>query len=210
MQSAIATRRVWFLHAEYDFYTQSVISTRIAILKRNVVTTLTTVISTRTRMTSTRRVWCWHVWVWLWHSQKWLWHSRKWVWHSYVLKPHSACSNQSCAWCSHAYCDEHTHECNFWTHIVILTRTSVIYICRVRFPHAECDFYTQSNFHTQCDLETHKCDYDTHDCDFNTHKSDFYTQSMTLTRMSVITARMSVITTRTSGFWLATVPQSRV
>jgi hypothetical protein len=47
----------------------------------------------------------------------------------------------------------------------------VIYICRVWFPHAECDIYTQSviftrrvwflhaywNFHTQCDVETHKC-----------------------------------------------------
>jgi hypothetical protein len=60
-----------------------------------------------------------------------------WLWHSYVSKPHSACRN-------HSYCDEHTHECNFWTQSVISTRTSVIYLRRVWLPHAECDFYPQS------------------------------------------------------------------
>jgi hypothetical protein len=95
----------------------------------------------------------------------------KGLWHLYVLKPHSACRNHSNVWSSHAYCDE--HECNFWMQSVIPTRTSMIYVCRVWFPHAECDFYTQSNVHTQCDVKMHKCDYDTHDCDFNTH--NFYT-----------------------------------
>jgi hypothetical protein len=74
----------------------------------------------------------------------------------------------------------------------------VIYKRRVRFRHAECDFYTHGvvltrNFHTQCDVKSYKCDDDTHDCDFNTHKSDFYTQSVILTRMSVMTTRTSVI-----------------
>jgi hypothetical protein len=116
-----------------------------------------------------------------------------------VLKPHSACRNHSCVWCSRAYC--------------------VIYECRLRFPHTECGFYTQSviytrrvwflhaecHFHTQCDVETHKCDYDTNDCDFNTHKSDFYTHEcdfdtflyLFFMSMSVIMTRTSVIYTRT-------------
>jgi hypothetical protein len=99
-----------------------------------------------------------------------------WLWHSYVLKPHSAFRNHSCVWCSHAYCDEHTHECNFWTQSMISTRTSVIYICTVRFLHALCDLIT--------------------------HKSDFYAQSVILTRMSVTTTCTSVIYTRTS--WIST------
>jgi hypothetical protein len=115
---------VWFLHAECNFYTQSVISKRSVILtRRNVITTLTTVISTRKTVIFTRRVWCWHVWVWLWHS---------------------ACRNHSFVWCSHAYCDEHTHECNFWTQSVNLTRTALIYIRRVWFIFVECEFHTQS------------------------------------------------------------------
>jgi hypothetical protein len=176
--------RVRFPHAECDFYTQRVISTRSMILKRtNVITTLTTLISKRETEIFTRRVWCWHVWVLLWHS-------RKWLWHSYVLKSHSACGNHSCVWCSHAYYDEHKHKCNFWTQSVNFTWLSVIYIRRMWFLNAEC------NFHTQCDVETHKCYYDTHDCDFNTHKSDFCTQSVILTRMSVIYTRTSWILTR--------------
>jgi hypothetical protein len=89
------------------------------------------------RVISTRRVWCWHAWVWLWHS-------RKWLRHLYVSKPYSACGNHSFVWCSHAYWDEHTHECNFWTQSVISTRPSVIYIRRVWFIYVECDFHAQS------------------------------------------------------------------
>jgi hypothetical protein len=113
--------------------------------------------------------------------------------------------------------------CDVHTHTVMNTRTSIISWRKVWFQHAlvwfinaECDFHSHSvisthrvyflhaeiNFHTKCDLETHKCDYDTHDCDFNMHKSDFYTQSVILTRMSVITTRASVIYTRTS--WIST------
>jgi hypothetical protein len=115
--SVISERKLWFQHAECDFYTQmSVISTRSVILTRkNVISTLTTC----TRVISTRRVGCWHVWVWLWHS-------RKWLWNAYVSNPHSACRNHFCVWCSHVFCDEHTHKCNFWTQRVISTRTSVI------------------------------------------------------------------------------------
>jgi hypothetical protein len=124
-------------HSYCDFCTKmSVIFKCSVILTRtNVMTTLTTVIATR-------RVWCWHVWVRLWHS-------RKWLWHSYVSKPHSACRNHYCVWCSHAYCDEHTHECNFWTQSVHSTCTSVIYMRRVRLLHTECNFYTQSVISTR-------------------------------------------------------------
>jgi hypothetical protein len=85
------------------------------------------------------------------------------------------------SWFLHAECDVDTYEYDYdthtcqnhtlhveitlvsdvHTHTVISTRTSVIYIHRVWFLHAGC------NFHTQCDVETQKCDYDTHDCDFN-------------------------------------------
>jgi hypothetical protein len=140
--SAIYICRVRFLHAECDFYTQSVISTLSVILKlSNVTTTLTTVISTRTRVISTRRVWCWHVWVVILTLTK--------VVMTLIRVKTTACRNHSCVWCSHAYCDEHTHECNFWTQSVISTRTSVIYICRVRFPHEKCDFYTKSVISTR-------------------------------------------------------------
>jgi hypothetical protein len=126
--SVISERKVWFQiervrfpHAECDFYTQSLISTR--------------------------RVWCWHVWVWLWHSRDCLWHSYhtlhveitlvcgehthkcKFNTHECDLYMQSAISTlrvwfHSCVWCLLAYWDDHTHECNFWTQ-------SVIFICRV-------------------------------------------------------------------------------
>jgi hypothetical protein len=154
------------------------------MLKRtNVITTLTIVISTRTRVISTRRVW---------------------LWHSYLLKPHSTCRNHSCLWCSHAYCDEHTHKCNCWSQSVISTRTSVIYIIqsaistlKVWFLHAEC------NFHTQCDGETHKCDFitqksdfythecdlHTHECDLHTHECDLHTQELNFNSIRVTLKR---------------------
>jgi hypothetical protein len=123
-----------------------------------------------------------------------------WLWHLYVLKPHYACRNHSCVWCLHAYFDENTHECNFWTQNVISIRTSVIYVCRVWFLHAEC------NFHTLYDVETHKSDFYTQSLGsverlkkINKHIQikKKYTQDkmLTMTRMSVIMTLKKVIMT---------------
>jgi hypothetical protein len=132
-----------------------------------------TVISTRKRVIYTRRVWCWHVWVWL------------LLWHLYVSKALSACRNHSFVWYSHAYCDEHTHKCNFWKQSVNSTRTSVIYLRSVIFTRTVWFLHAEYNFQKQCDFGTQKCDYDTYNCDFYIHMSDFYTQSVMLTRMSM-------------------------
>jgi hypothetical protein len=43
----------------------------------------------------------------------------------------------------------------------------------VWFQHALA-WFIYADFHTQCDVETHKCDNDTHDCEFNTQKSDWF------------------------------------
>jgi hypothetical protein len=50
--------RTCFQHAEYDFYTQSVISThtRVVLTRMHINMTLTSVITTRTSVIYTRRV----------------------------------------------------------------------------------------------------------------------------------------------------------
>jgi uncharacterized membrane protein YwzB len=88
-------------------------------------------------------------------------------------------------------CDFNTQKCDLYMQSTISTR-------RVWFLHAEC------NFHTQCDVETHKCDYYTHDCDFNMHKVDFYTQNVITTRTSEINTHTSSISTR--YVWLQNEP----
>jgi hypothetical protein len=67
----------------------------------------------------------------------------------------------------HAHFAEHTpkcvfstQECDFYSQSVILTRSSVTSIRRVRFSHAKCD----SDMH-ECHFHIHKCDLDTHECD---------------------------------------------
>jgi hypothetical protein len=105
----------------------SVISKRSVILTRtNVITTLTTVILTHTKVITTRRVWWWHI---------------------YVSKPHSACRNHSCKWCTRTLWFKHAQK---W--------------CL----HAECDVDTY-----KCDNDTYKCDNDTYKCDFDTHESGY-------------------------------------
>jgi hypothetical protein len=151
-----------------------------------------TVISTHTRMISTRTVWCWHIWVWLWHS--------------YVLIPQYACKNHSCVWCSHAYCDEHTHKSKFRTLTSVITTRevwflhakynihtqSVISTRRVQFPYTVWCWnaqmrlrYSQMRFqhaqewflHAECDVDTYKCDYDNHEFDYDTHEFDYVTHT---------------------------------
>jgi hypothetical protein len=148
-------------------------------------------------------------------------------------------------WFIHAECDVDTYECNYdtqesyndthtcqnhtlrveitlvcdvHTHTVMNTRTSVIYLRRVWSPHAECDFYTQSNFHSQSAISTRRvwlpnavwfwhaqmwfqpaqerlthaeCDVDTYECDHDTHESDYdtYTCKNRTLRTSVISER---------------------
>jgi hypothetical protein len=63
---------------------------------------------------------------------------------------------------------------------VILTRTRLVGTRRVRFPHAECAFYT----------------FDTHECD-SYMQSVISTRSVVSTGTNVIPTRKSVISTRT-------------
>jgi hypothetical protein len=194
---------VWFLHAECNFHTQSVTSTRRLSLL---------------------------------HAQEWFLHAECDVdtyerdydshtlgWMSYVLKLHSACRNHSCVWCSHAYCDEHTYKCNFWTQSVISIHTSVIYISKVRISHAECDFHTQSVtstrrltllhaqewfLHAERDVDTYKWWHSRkwlwHSYVVKPHSAcrnhscvcDVHTRTVMNTRTSVISERNLCISTR--------------
>jgi hypothetical protein len=100
-------------------------------------------------------------------------------------------------------CFIHT-ECNFYTQIVISTRTSVIITRPSVVLHAEYAFYThESKFDTYaCEYDTHKCDFytlecfsNTQECDLNTHKINFYTHRAISTHTSVILTPTNVITT---------------
>jgi hypothetical protein len=81
-----------------------------------------------------------------------------------ILKPIFGTQCDFQVWLIHAYSDDLTHECNFWTQSVILTHTCVIltHMCVIYtrrvwflhavwvqnaqewFLHAECDIYTES------------------------------------------------------------------
>jgi hypothetical protein len=71
------------------------------------------------------------------------------------------------------------HKCDFYTYSVIFTRksvietrTRVIYIRKVWFPHAECDFEVHEySFETyEYGLNAHECDLYTHGIDFKTNR----------------------------------------
>jgi hypothetical protein len=55
----------------------------------------------------------------------------------------------SFVWCSYAYCDEHSHECNFGTQSAISTRTTMIYTRRLRCWHVWVWLWHESDYDTQ-------------------------------------------------------------
>jgi hypothetical protein len=63
-----------------------------------------------------------------------------------------------------------TLECDLYTQSVISTRTRLVSARIVRFPYAECAFYTHES-----KFDTYACEYDTHECDFHTFEYDSYT-----------------------------------
>jgi hypothetical protein len=181
------TRIVWCWHVQcdvhkhkYNFWTQSVISTR--------------------------RVWLRHSQLWFKHAQEWLLYAECDVAknecdydthesdydtlrveitlvcdvHTHtVMNTRTSINSERKEWFQHARVWFTYVEWDFYTHSVISTR-------RVWFLHAECDFCTQSVISTRSVM-----------C-----KSDFYTQSVILTHMDVITTRTSVICTHTSWYFI--------
>jgi hypothetical protein len=130
-KSVISTRRVLFLHAESDFFTQSVISTRSVIsIDRNVISTFQHAKDwfLYAEYDFTRGVWFPHTRV-IWHVCVWIWLSRVWFIHEvWFIRE---------VWFLHAGCNFHT-QCDFDTH----TCDHDALDCD--FNRHKGDFYTQS------------------------------------------------------------------
>jgi hypothetical protein len=201
-----------------DFYTQSVILTRMSMIMKltsvittltNVITTRTSVISTRTKLLSTRRV--------RFYTQRTILHAECGFHTHGVILTHRRVNLTLTSVITTRECDFYTQSV-ISTRIVILTPTNVIttfttdcdFTRRVWFPHTWEYFW-----HVCMWIDTHECDFYTLECglytqsvfstrsviwagtnDFNTHKIYFYTQSMISTRR-VWFYKQNVVSTHT-------------
>jgi hypothetical protein len=129
--SVISERKVWFPHAEWDFYTQSVIATRCVILSRtNVIATLI-------------QLWFQHAQVWFLHVQcDFYMQSVIFIYRKWVI--HAECN-------FHRQCDYDAHDRDFYTQSVILTRISLIMtLTSVIMTRASVIYTRMSWISTQC------------------------------------------------------------
>jgi hypothetical protein len=144
-KNVIITRRVWFVHAEGVFHTQSVISTCSSIM------------TPHTNAISTHTVWFWRARVLFQHEIVWFPYVWVWFWHAWLKLPPAKCDFYTNSviitrrvWFMHAEGVFHTQSVISTITSVIIPRTNVIskhtvwfWHARVLFQRTECGFYTQ-------------------------------------------------------------------
>jgi hypothetical protein len=163
------TRIVWCSHAEWDFYTHSVIVTRRVLLSHAECYCHTkSVIVTRNMPECHFK------------SLECIFNTHKSDFYCNFY-PHSVIL--------HAECDFHTHECNFYTYECVNDTLAWDLHTQCNFNTPRCDFNTQNiGCYTQSTISIRKVRYP--------HAAWFYTQSVLSTLTRVITTRSSGINTR--------------